>query len=43
MFREADKDGKPEIMTTTRTKQEAKVQGRNKANRKAMEKNSFLR
>lgn len=43
MVREADKDGKPEIMTTTRTKQEAKVEGRNKAKRKAMEINSFLR
>lgn len=43
MVREVDKDGKLEIMTTTRTKQEAKVEGRNKAKRKPMEINSFLR
>ncbi len=28
------REGKPEIMTTTTTKQEAKVEGRNKAKRK---------
>jgi len=33
MVREVDKDGKPEIMSTGRPKQEAKVEGRNKAKR----------
>lgn len=31
MVRDKDKNGKPEIMSTGRTKQEAKVEGRNKA------------